>query len=285
MSDTQQREAFRSVIRTLIRPLARFCISRSLSLQEFVELAKGAFIDIAIEELKRNESLINSSRISVLTGLRRAEVDRLYLGRSLKTDEPVHPLARVIGQWEQDPEFCTSRGEPRVLSCNGDESEFFALVRKITTHIGPVGILEEMLRTHAAVRTPRGLKLLRSGAVYDTDIVKGFEIVARDCGDLITIGDANLRKLDPIGFPHARTHYDNILRSELPQIQRWLLAQTKAFHRTIRDYLSRFDVDLMGAKPTSSAATPGPDNEELAGCQISLTTYGLVVDSSKKDAS
>jgi hypothetical protein len=261
------RQILFEIIRTLLRPLARFCIARSVAVQEFIECSKGAFIDIAVEELKRQGSTVNSSRISVLTGLRRSEVDRLYRDKPEPTDEPIHLIGRVIGQWEQDHQYCTAKGQPKVISYEGDDSEFFALVRKITTHVGPVGILEEMKRTGAVECTSRGLKLLRSGAVYDSDMVKGFEIIARDVGDLIDVGEANLRRTDDPGHPHARTYYDNVYVEDLPQIKKWLLERTKAFHKTLREFLAQHDKDLANSSAKQA--------QRAGGAKITVSTFGI----------
>ena len=67
------------ILLQLLKPVALFCMRRShFSFQDFVEIAKVAFIRAAEEELGQSTQKVNVSRISVLTGIYREEVTRIY---------------------------------------------------------------------------------------------------------------------------------------------------------------------------------------------------------------
>jgi len=95
---TESSEILFRVIRLLLKPVIRICVSQNIRLQEFEEIAKLAFIDVAEEKLTEQGEGVSQSRLSVITGLHRRDINRLFVQRS----EPRlshNILTRVIGQW------------------------------------------------------------------------------------------------------------------------------------------------------------------------------------------
>ncbi len=253
-------------LRCLLRPVANFCLRSSLSFQDLTECAKGAFVEAAEAELRKSTGKINLSRLSVLTGLHRKDIARLRSPEAELPPEPASVLGRVIGQWEQDRRFQNSSGEPKVLSFEGKESEFYRLVSTISKAINPSTVLFELIRAGAAVKSARGLKLARrSHKVLESDDLRVYDLLARDIDSLIRVVEGNALNTGIISNLHIRTDYDNIYVRDLYKVRRWLIDQGKLFHKKARAFLSSCDKDV----------NPSSDPNEPAGQHVSFTTFSL----------
>ncbi|MCB0344212.1 MAG: hypothetical protein KDD66_03810 [Bdellovibrionales bacterium] len=244
MAEENHKNLEFEVIQFLLRPIVRFCLRRAHSIQDFMEAAKIVFVDIAAEELKRAEERVNVSRLSVLTGLYRKDVTRIYKEQQTGHSEPQSLSGRVIGQWRHDKRFLNKSGQPRVLGTKGEKSEFRQLVQTVSKNINPGTVLFELERMGSIERTPNGVKLVRQMPGFGSNPSKGFELLSRDIQTLVDAVQENLlAKVRPSNL-HIRTEYDNIAKEHLPTIRNWLIDEGKVFHRKTREYLSKFDKDI-----------------------------------------
>lgn len=254
MIDQSSRALEFEALQYLLRPIVRFCVRRSHSIQDFLEAAKAAFVHVAAEELERCEEKVNVSRISVLTGLYRKDVTRIYKDQEVGHAEPQSVLGRVIGQWRHDKSFTNKTGSPRVLTYKGENSEFRRLVQTVSKNINPGTVLFELERMGSVERTPNGVKLVRQMPGFGSDPRKGFELLSQDIQTLVdAVHDNLIAKSRPSNL-HIRTEYDNISRKALPEIRRWLIDEGKIFHRRAREYLAKFDKDV---NPELDETVPG----------------------------
>lgn len=253
-----------SALRPLLKPLVKLFVRHSRSFQEFAALSKELFIEVAEEEIKKSSDRVNTSRVSVMTGLHRDEVSRLR--RTVLTAEDlVNIPARVIGQWEQDRRFHDRAGRPKNLAFQGKESEFWKLVRTVNTHVNPAALLFELERNKIVERIGDRVKLISTIAFATPNFENGLRILARDIDTLIAAVTENLSQGKSVNL-HINTHYDNIYLSDLPRIRQWLMQRGKALHSETREYLSESDGDLSA---TSSRGE--------AGAKVVLSTFSFVV--------
>ena len=243
------------VLRSLMRPFVRFCIRHSHSIQDFTMIAKGVFLTVAEEEIRKSTKKVNVSRLAVMTGMYRDEVTKLYREKVPQPSEPMSILSRVLGQWRQDKRFTTKSGAPRVLTYKGDESEFRDLVETVSKNINHGTVLFELKRLGFAEETPKGLKLLKQLFGFEDDPRTGFELLARDVETMMDAVEENLLAQKDFSNLHIRTEYDNISVKELKTIRKWFIDEGKAFHRKARDFLSKFDRDINPDSKDNSAGT------------------------------
>ena len=149
--DFELRKLLLEGLKQLLRPVARFCLNRSIKIQDAGEMLKYAFLEIAKEELQRDAKLVSNSRLSVMTGLHRRDVVRLLLD-GVEISESAPLLLRVIGQWQQDSRFADKKGHPKSLSIEGKKSEFVDLVQSISKDLNPYTVLFELERVGAVRR-------------------------------------------------------------------------------------------------------------------------------------
>ena len=232
---------------------------------DFVELTKRLYVQLAEEEIRKTSTKINASRVSILTGLYRRDVRRLINCRGEPIKVESNLLSQVIGQWEGDRRFHAKKGGPRPLSYKGEKSEFYQLVRSLSSNINPATVLFELERNGAVEITPRGAKLIRSTEMVATDLDRILRYVASEIEALHQTTENNLGVVDGVGDLHIRTEYDNLYVSDLPEIRRWLVDKGREFHRQARVFLAPFDKDV----------NPRSDANSSAGGKVVLSAFSM----------
>lgn len=241
--------AQRALLELLLTPVARYFLRKSLTIQTFYDVAKSVFLAVAIEELERADYKINVSRLSAMTGITRRDVTRMYhLDELPKVRSGISIGARVIGQWEQDPQFCTSARRPRVLKHYGEESEFRELVESVSTSLNASTVLLELQRIGAIEVTPRGIKLVKNVDHSEDEERWRVELAAQDIDLLLQAVDDNIHNPELTRNLHIHTEADNVVEKDLPKIRSWLLEEGKRHHKRVRDYLAKFDTDISRGK-------------------------------------
>ncbi|MCB0332318.1 MAG: hypothetical protein KDD55_02395 [Bdellovibrionales bacterium] len=235
-------------LRLLLRPIVGFCLRRALTIQDFYELSKSVFVEVGAAQIRKDKGRPNVSRLSVLTGLRRKEVSRLLT--SLNEEEiPVEfqsasLLTKVIGVWSSDPRFTTKSGKPRVLTFDGNDSEFSQLVKAISSDVKPRAVYSELCRIGAIEQTLRGIRLSLIAYVPQGDPAEGFELLALDAEDLLLAVEENIFTPKAVPNLHVTTEFDNISRSKLPELRQWCLEEGVGFHNRVKKHLALLDRDI-----------------------------------------
>lgn len=251
-------------LRLLLRPIARFCSRHSFHIQDLVEAAKAAFLDVAHEELQEGEREVSVCKLSAFTGLHRRDVDRIFKHEEIR-DSGQGLVNRVIGQWQQSKRFCAQNGKPRVLIVKEGKDEFKDLVESVTTEVTPGTILFELQRIGAVQETRDGLKLTARVYLPRGDMKQGFRMVQSDIDDLVRAVEGNL--LGPAGEYnlHLKTSYDKIPVSSVPEIREWITREGSALHQKARNYLSQYDLDIHPELPSDVPVT-----------RVALGTFGFI---------
>ncbi|MCB0332594.1 MAG: hypothetical protein KDD55_03790, partial [Bdellovibrionales bacterium] len=82
-------------LQVILVPIARFCVRNALPLKDLTEIMKKALIQAAVSELRNTGQPISVSKIHVMSGVPRLEVNRIYVkGEEKDTDTNV--VSRVI---------------------------------------------------------------------------------------------------------------------------------------------------------------------------------------------
>ncbi|RMD86346.1 MAG: hypothetical protein D6808_03595, partial [Candidatus Dadabacteria bacterium] len=156
--------------------------------------------------------------------------------------------SRVIGQWQQNKRFLTKSRRPKVLSIDGDDSEFNKLVRSISQDVHPGTVLFELERIGAVERTKNGVKLVARAYVPKHNPKEGFRLLSEDVSDLMLTIEENIFLRDDNPNLHAKTEYDNISEEDVPKIRNWILKEGAILHQKARNFISKFDRDLNPKK-------------------------------------
>lgn len=260
-TDVDVTQIWPACLKLMLKPIVRFWLRSSHGLHGFVDVAKAAFVEVAREELQRSGQRVNVSRLSVMSGVHRKDVTRLLADEKALTRQASGIVSRVIGQWEQDKRFLNSSRKPRVLSCDGEGSEFYALVKLVSQSESPATVLFELERIGAVKRTRGGIKLLQRIPRFYQDPREGFAILGDEVALVIRAIEENILLQREIRNLHIRTYYNNVFKRDIPRIRSWLLDEGKKFHKRCRDYLSNFDKDI------------NPGDDSLAGETVVIGSY------------
>ncbi len=261
MTPAKQQLSPPFILRLLLRPVARFCLRNQLGLRDLLEAAKAALIDEAAADMEAQGSKINLSRLSVVTGVHRKDAARIHREQEVRESSTTFS-SRVIGQWRKDPRFTTKSSRPRVLSYQGDESEFAELVSVVSTDLHPGTVLFDLERIGAVEKTRSGIKLLAKAYVPRGDPAEGWYMLSRDAVDLVDAVSENIASPDEeLPNYHASAVFDNIAVEDVPKVRRWLFRQCSRFHQRVAQYLAKHDLDLS------------PDAKGEGGQRISMGMY------------
>jgi hypothetical protein len=246
----------------LLRPVARFCLREGIPVQSVLEAMKSAFVNEAARTLRQDGHKVNASRISAMTGLQRRDATRLL---EEKQEDILTPsvIARVALLWSADKTLRNSKGEPRALRHEGDDSEFAALVGKVSSDLNPGTVLFELERLGIAKRDGAVAQLVRETVSTSGDADRAYSLLALEIDDLLHAVEANVTKNDNNPHLHARTEFDNIAVESLPKVKSWLLDQGSRLHKRARVFLAQYDKDL------------NPQLSGKGGGKVSLGTFSF----------
>lgn len=237
-------EAAEEALRTMLSPIVRFWINNLGSLQRFVGILKEIFVQVAVQEIKRRGEQVTISRISVMTGLHRLDVAKIYRGEIEEVQSVPDVVTRVIGHWEQSRDYTNPDGTPKILSVKGRKSEFAKLVATISKSIGPPSVLYELERTGAVVVRGDEVELVYPLTRADGEFSRLMELASNNVGTMFESIDENIRQTNSIPHYFIRTEYDNVLAGKVPEIRAWINREGKKFHKRVREYLASRDQDI-----------------------------------------
>lgn len=237
------RQSLALSLRLMLRPVVRFCFRRALKVQEFLDITKQVFFEVAAEELRLGSKEASTSKLALATGLTRREAARLAQ-QDFSAEPEMNVLTRIIGKWQSHPEYTNKQGQSRNLSAEGKDSEFAALVNSVSKDLNPYTVLFELERVGAVERKGDKVELQADVFVPGANVEEGFRILSRDVADLIAAVEGNVVLQASPPHLHIKTHYDNIAVQRLPEIRSWLLEEGTKFHARAREFLAQHDKDL-----------------------------------------
>jgi hypothetical protein len=108
----------------LFRPLVRVLLRHGIAFGAFETLAKQAYVDVALADFGLPGKRPSLSRVSILTGLTRKDVQRWARGEAEAAEalasERYNRAARVLAGWIRDARFHDAHGTPLPLPIDGD---------------------------------------------------------------------------------------------------------------------------------------------------------------------
>ena len=232
----------------LLRPLARILLSNGVAFDAFVGMAKRAYVDVAMRDFEIPGKKQTISRISVLTGLTRKEVQRVLREPSnakADTSERYHRAARVIGGWRRDRRFQTAAGKPQDLAFDGGSKSFAELVRRYSGDMPSRAVLDELLRVGAVRRMGDGrVRLLVPAYVPRSSNVDKIGILGADAADLIDTINHNLDRGTRDPRFQRKVMYDNLPAEAVEEFRQLSAAQSQQLLERLDGWLAKRDRDV-----------------------------------------
>jgi len=141
-------------------PTARFLLRGGVSCNEFVELVKLAFVEVAASDYGDRGREANSSRIAAVTGLSRRQVARLKQKLEDFADDPrtgLSPIGDLLQRWHTDREFTSQSGDPLPLPLDGASPSLRDLVSATVADFPVKAMRTELIRSGVAKEITGGL--------------------------------------------------------------------------------------------------------------------------------
>jgi hypothetical protein len=148
MSDTY-REQLVHTLRKVLKPLVRILFRAGVRFDEFIELLRGIYVEIVIADAAAANKQITTSRVSILSGVPKRDVDRLVASEDwLKIPKPtdVPALVAILHRWHTDAAFLGPYGVPLEIAFSGSGGRtFLDLVSGSPIQIDPQSAFEQLL--------------------------------------------------------------------------------------------------------------------------------------------
>lgn len=148
-----ERGAFLDAIETLLRPLMPVVLSYGVTEQDIAEVFRSLYLETLSEKLKQQGRPPTVARLALMTGLTRAEVERLRILQTEKrqlrnrSTKKLDQFARLLAIWHDDSRFSTPYGAPLDLSLQPERGfrTFTEIVESAGAGNDPSLVLDELL--------------------------------------------------------------------------------------------------------------------------------------------
>jgi len=224
-----------------------------MSFKAFLDIAKHAYVEVASTEFRIPGKKQSISRIALLSGLTRKEVQRLLDApaandKDSEAGERYNRAARVVAGWVRDTAFSDADGNPKVLALQDDGTEdrasFAELARRFSGDIPFRAVLDELLRVGVVEKLDDGnIRLKTRAYIPESGDTDKLNILGTDVSDLVATIDHNLQHGAADPFFQRKVMYDNIPVEALQEFRRLSGAQAQALLERLDKWLSQHDRD------------------------------------------
>ncbi len=229
----------------------RIVLRNNMSFKAFLDIAKRAYVEVAANEFHIPGKKQSVSRIALLSGLTRKEVQRLLeapAGNDSDAGERYNRAARVVAGWVRDKDFSDATGNPKTLSLQDGESpeqaSFADLARRFSGDIPFRAVLDELLRVGVVEKLGDGTLQLKTRAyVPESSDADKLNILGTDVSDLVGTIDHNLQHGSANPFFQRKVMYDNVPVEALEEFRRLSNAQAQTLLERLDKWLSQHDRD------------------------------------------
>jgi len=194
--------------RYLLLPVVRFVLRHGVTVVEFEELTKDAYVQVAREEYGIDGRPTNNARVAMLTGLSRREVakvrDRLLEGGLFSDDSRGNRISQILTGWHLDSEFTDEKGQPKVLPTTGRKGSLSSLLKRYAGDL-----------PHGAIR-----KEMQQRSLIEEQSDGSFRVLKRDYV-LSDLDPESVKRLGVVLHDHATTleHNYNETRTTAPRFE------------------------------------------------------------------
>jgi hypothetical protein len=224
-----------------------------MSFKAFLDIAKHTYVEVAAAEFRIPGKKQSTSRIALLSGLTRKEVQRLLDAPATKdkdseAGERYNRAARVVAGWVRDKDFCDAAGNPKMLALQDggaeDRATFAELVRRFSGDIPFRAVLDELLRVGVVEKFDDGNVHLKTRAyIPESGDADKLNILGTDVSDLVATIDHNIQHGVADPFFQRKVMYDNVPTEALEEFRRLSGAQAQALLERLDKWLSQHDRD------------------------------------------
>ncbi len=166
----QFKEVLDACLQDVLRPLVRLMLKMGVPFPYVARQMKHAYLHVIQEEFALPNRKLSRSRMALLSGLSRPDVQTLLSGPTEADLDPFmwNRRVRVLRGWMNDPDFQDRGGKPLLLPKEGEKS-FKSLCQRYGTDVPYRAILDAAMEEGLVARNEEGLLELQ------TPVVERFE--------------------------------------------------------------------------------------------------------------
>jgi Family of unknown function (DUF6502) len=259
-----KQQILAAAVARILRPLIRVLLRNGVSYGTFADIARSQFVEVARKEFADEGGKQTISRLAVVTGLTRKEVNRT-LRRSYADDrssaDRYNRAARVVAGWRRDKDFLDPRGKPLVLPISGKGNSFQELVRRYSGDMPYRAVLDELAAAETVrLRDQEQVGLMDRAYIPKADESMKLHILGVDTAYLIDAIGHNLLKVDAPPKFQRKVLYDNLPDEALLEFRKLSRKYSQKLLEKLDRWLSDRDRD---ANPNV-----GGDGRNIAGLGI-----------------
>lgn len=201
-------------VRHLLRPLVRLLVAHHVTFPVLAGLLKGVYVDVAQRDFAIDQKPQTASRLSLLTGIHRKEIQRL---REAGDDDFAPPGsvslgARLVARWTGSREYQDAQGEPLPLprQAPAGQPSFEALVTSVSKDIRARSVIDEWQRLGVVESDADGrLRLVVAAFVPSRGLEEKAHYFGRNVHDHIAAAGHNLAGEQP-PLMERSVYYDGL---------------------------------------------------------------------------
>lgn len=263
-----QSDLMTAALIKIFRPLVRLLLRFHIPYKACTEALKWTYVDVATHEFAMGEQKQTKSRIAVITGLTRIEVEKLQREGAKTTQETTalyNRAARVLTAWQYDPKYSDANGKPKMLAQEAAPISISDLVVRYSGGATVRAVLDELL-AKGNVRWHDDAQKFEfvSAQFLAVDGNQELAVLATSAADLLTTIERNIRPQQTEKRIQAYVE-----QADLPA---HLIDEVRVhIHQKSNQFLDELDLHLL--KISTECKTEGVDLS-LAPCpRIGLGIY------------
>ena len=246
-TDKSQNALFVAVFK-LIRPLARALLRNGVPYGAFADIAKRAYVDVAMTEFEVPGKKSTISRAATITGLSRKEIRRLMTVEDDDDQDRVvkyNRAARVVYGWVHDKQYADKDGQAAILPFEGERASFSTLVKAYSGDVPPRAILDELAQVGVVeCASDGGIRLLARAYIPTSGEAEKLALLGKDVAGLITTMDKIIHGLGDKPFFQRKVFYDNLPQEVIPALQDILEERGQNLLEYLDQWMAQRDRDI-----------------------------------------
>ena len=261
MTANKSQQALYTAVFKLLRPLARALLRNGVPYAAFADLAKRAFVDVAMNEFEVPGKKQTVSRASTITGLSRKEIKRLMDIKDEDDRDMVtryNRAARVVYGWVHDKSYSADDGTAIDLEFENGNPSFSTLVKTYSGDVTPRAILDELLKVGVVEKSVNGkIKLLARAYIPQHGTLEKLALLGRDVAGLISTMEENIHGVNEKPKFQRKVFYDNLPKEALPKLQALLAEKGQSFLEFLDQWMASHDRDANPKAAGTGRAAAG----------------------------
>ena len=252
-----KKQGLLAAYRRLLRPLVRILLRNGVAYNEFSDVAKAVYVDVASQEFQVPHRKMSQARVAILTGLTRKEVARFFGDKAQKGEalnSNLNRVTRVLTGWHTDSDFTGPYGLPLELLFESRKGrDFMGLVRRYSGDMAARAMLDELLRINAVQETESGwYKVLTRTYLPDVDAPDSLDRLAQVVQNFVGTIDNNIFEKNPKNrnFERHVSSDEGIRPQDLPRFRIFIKERAQLLLEEIDNWLSQLELPAPNDKDT-----------------------------------